>query len=59
MYTNTGLRMRCAHSQFCARELPVRKHVYTDRVRHPVCDYVLYVNVFLVLYHLTLYYIKK
>ena len=58
MYANTGLRTRRARSQFRARELPVRARVYADRVRHRVRDYVLYVNIFLVLYYLTLYYIK-
>ena len=58
MYANTGLRARRARSQFCARELPVRARVYADCVRHRVCDYVLYVNIFLVLYYLTLCYIK-
>ena len=57
-YANTGLVTRFARSQFCARELPVCAHVYTDRVYHHVRDYVLYVNIFLVLYYLTLYYIK-
>ena len=51
----------CVHNhariQFCARELPVREHVYADHVCHRVHDYVLYVNIFLVLYCLTLYYI--
>ena len=55
---NTGLRTRRARSQFCALELPVRARVYADRVLHRVCDYVLYVNIFLVLYYLTLYYLK-
>ena len=55
---NTGLSTRRARSQFRARELPVRACVYADRVRHRVRDYVLYVNIFLVLYYLTLYYIK-
>ena len=45
-------------SQFCVRELPVRTRVYADRVRHCIRDYVLYVNIFLVLYYLILYYIK-
>ena len=58
VYANTGLRTRRARSQFRARELPVRTRVYADRVRHRVRDYVLYVNIFLVLYYLTLYYIK-
>ena len=40
------------------RELPVRARVYADRVRHRVRDYVLYVHILLVLYYLTLYYIK-
>ena len=54
MYANIGLRTRRARSQFCARELPVCVRVYADRVQ----DYVLYVNIFQVLYYLTLYYIK-
>ena len=58
MYANTGLHTRCACSQFCARELPVCARVEADRVCHRVRDYVLYVNIFLVLYYLTLYYIK-
>ena len=58
MYANTGLCTHHAHSQFRAHELPVRARVYTDHVCHRVCDYVLYVNIFLVLYYLTLYYIK-
>ena len=58
MYANTGLRTRRARSQFRARKLPVRARVYTDRVRDRVREYVLYVNIFLVLYYLTLYYIK-
>ena len=58
MYVNTGLRARRARSQFRARELPVRTRVYADRVCHRVRDYVLYVNTFLVLYYVTLYYIK-
>ena len=58
VYANTGLVTRCARSQFCARELPVCARMYTDHVCHHVCDYVLYVNIFLVLYYLTLYYIK-
>ena len=58
MYANTGLRTRRARSQFRARELPVRARVYADRVRHRERDYVLFVNIFLVLYYLTLYYIK-
>ena len=58
MYANTGLRTRRECSQFCARELPVRARVYAGRVRHRVRDYVLYVDIFLVLYYLTLYYIK-
>ena len=58
MYAGTDL---CTHHpciQFCARELPVRARVYVDCVHH-VCDYVVYVNIFLVLYYLTLYYIIK
>ena len=58
VYANTSLRTRRASSQFRASELPVRARVYVDRVRHRVRDYVLYVNIFLVLYYLTLYYIK-
>ena len=58
VYANTGLRTSRARSQFRARELPVHARVYTDRVRHHVRDYVLYVNIFLVLYYLTSYYIK-
>ena len=57
-YANTGLRTHGAHSQFRARELPVRARVYVDCVRHRVRDYVLYVNIFLVLYYLTLYFIQ-
>ena len=56
MYANTGWHTHRARSQFRARELPVRARVYADRVRHRVRDYVLYVNIFLVLYYLTLYY---
>ena len=58
MYANTGLRTRRARSQFRACELPVHARVYADCVRHRVRDYVLYVNIFLVLYYLTLNYIK-
>ena len=58
MYANTGLRTRRARSQFRARELPVRTRVYADRVRQRVRDYVIYANIFLALYYLTLYYIK-
>ena len=58
MYANTGLRTHRARSQFRAHELPVRARLYADHVHHRVCDYVLYVNIFLVLYYLTLYYIK-
>ena len=58
MYANTGLRTRCARSQFVVCELPVHACVYAVRVRHHVSDYVLYVNIFLVLCYLTLYYIK-
>ena len=58
MYANTSLRTHRTHSQFRERELPVFAHVYADHVRHCVRDYVLYVNIFLVLYYLTLYYIK-
>ena len=58
MYANTGLHTHRACSQFCAREVPVRARVYPDRVRHPVRDCVLFVNIFLVLFYLTLYYIK-
>ena len=52
MYDNTGLRTRRARSQFRARELPVSARVYADRVRQPERDYVLCVNIFLVLYYL-------
>ena len=55
MYTNTGLHTRRARSRFCARELPVAGRMYS---LHRVYDYVLYVNIFLGLYYLTLYYIK-
>ena len=55
---NTGLHTRRARSQFRAHELSVRARVYADHVRHRVRDYVLYVNIFLVLYYLTLHYIK-
>ena len=58
MYANTDLHTHCACSQFHAHELPVRAHVYADRVCHRVRDYVLHINVFLVLYYLTLHYIK-
>ena len=58
MYANTGLRTRRARSQFRARELPVHARVNADRARHRVPDYVFYVNIFLVLYYLTLCYIK-
>ena len=58
VYANTGLRTRRARSQFRARELPVRERVYADRVRYRVRYYLLYVNIFLVLHYLTLYYIK-
>ena len=58
MYANTGLCTRPACSQFCARELAVCAHMYVDHVHHCVRDYVLYVNIFLVLYYLTLQYIK-
>ena len=58
MYANTGLYTRCRRSQFRARELPVRARVYADRVCHRVRDYVLYVNIMLVLHYLILYYIK-
>ena len=57
MYPSTGLRTCHAYSQFCARELPVCARVYADHVRHHVCDYVLYVTIFIVLYYPTLYYI--
>ena len=58
VYANTGLRTRRARSQFRPRELPVRARVYANHVRHRVRDHVLYVNIFLVLYYLTSYYIK-
>ena len=58
MYANTGLHTRPARSQFRSRELPMRARVYADRVCHRVHNYVLYVNVFLALYYLTLHYIK-
>ena len=58
VYVNTGLCTRRACSQFRARELPMRARVYADHVRHRVRDYVLYVNIFLVSYYLTLSYIK-
>ena len=58
MYANTGLHTCHAHSQFRAHELPVHAHMYADRVRHHVRDYVLCINIFLVLYYLTLYYIE-
>ena len=58
MYANTGLRSRRARSQFCVRKFPVRARVYADRLRQCVPDYVLYVNIFLVLYYLTLYCIE-
>ena len=58
LYANTGLGTRRARNQFRARELPVRARMYADLVRHRVRDYVLYVNIFLELYYLTLYYIK-
>ena len=56
--TNTGLRARCARSQLCAQELPECACLYVDCVGHHVRDYVLYMNIFLVLYYLTLYYIN-
>ena len=56
--TNTGLCTRRARSQLCAQELPECACLYVDCVGHHVCDYVLYMNIFLVLYYLTLYYIK-
>ena len=55
VYANTDLHTCCARSQFHARELPVHARVYADPVLHRVCDYV---NIFLVLYYLTLYNIK-
>ena len=58
VYTNTGLLTRRAHSQFRARELPMVARVYVDCICHRVRNYVLYINIFLVLYYLTLYYIK-
>ena len=45
MYANTGLHTCCAHSQFCAHELPVRACMYADHLCHQVHDYVLYVNI--------------
>ena len=50
MYVGAGLCTRRARSQFLARELPVRASMCTDRIRHRACDYVLYVNIFLVSY---------
>ena len=58
MYAITGLHTHCARSQFHARELPVSAHVYVDHVHHCVRNYVLYINIFLVLHYLTLYYIE-
>ena len=58
VYANTGLHTCCACSQFRARELPVCACVEADCVCHRVRDYVLYINIFLVLYYLTLYFIK-
>ena len=58
MYPNTGLHTHHACSQFPTRELPVHARMYADCVRHHVRDYVLYINISLVLYYLTLYYIK-
>ena len=55
MHVNTGTRR--VRSQFRAPELPVRAHVCADCVRHRVRDYAFCVNIFLVLYHLTLWYI--
>ena len=50
VYANTDLCTQCAHSQFCARKLPVDACVYADCVHHHVHDYVLYVNIFLVFF---------
>ena len=58
VYANTGLGTRCACNQFRSRELPVRTCVYADRVRHRVRGYELHVDIFLVLYYLTLYYFR-
>ena len=58
IYANTGLCTHHACHQFRACELPVCASIYADCVCHCVCDYVLYVNIFPVLYYLTLYYIK-
>ena len=58
MYVNTALHTRRVRSQFRARKLPVRTRVDADRVRHRVRDYKLYVNIFLLLYYHSLYYIK-
>ena len=58
MYANTGLHIHHACSQFHAYGLPVCACVYADHVHHHVRDYVLYINISLVLYYLTLYYIK-
>ena len=41
-----------ARSQFRAHELPVHACMYADCVHHRVRDYVLYVNIYLVLYYL-------
>ena len=58
VYANTGLRIPHARSQFRARELPVHACVYEDRVCHYEHHYVLNINISLVLYYITLYYIK-
>ena len=58
MHAITGLHTHHACSQFDAHELPVCARMNVDCVRHCIRDYVLYVNIFLVLYYLTLYYIK-
>ena len=52
---NTGLHTHRARSQFCARELPVQAHMYADRACHGVRDYVLYINIFLVMYIISPY----
>ena len=55
MYANTGLCTRRACSQFCQHELPVQASMYADRACHGVCDYVLYINIFLVMYIISPY----
>ena len=52
VYANAGLGIHRACSQFRAHELPRRACMYADCVRHRVCDYVLYINIFLALYYL-------